>query len=328
MHHRLRTIRPALLIAGAVAASLALFACGSSSDPLAGSSTSSAAATSAASGASGSAGSGSAAAGGTITIGSANFPENATLANIYAEALKAKGIEVATNLNIGERAVYIKALQDGSIDLVPEYSGVLLQYFDKAATAVTAEDVFAALQKATPDGLKVLTQSAAENKDAVVVTKETADANNLKTIADLAPVASTFILGGPPEWQTRPTGVPGLKEKYGLTFKEFKPLDVGGPLTVAALKSDQIQAGNLFTTDPAIAANQFVALEDPNNLFAAQNVLPLINADKATPEVQQVLDAVSAKLTTEALLELNTKVQVDKEDSVQVAQEWVAANLS
>ena len=328
MHHRLRTIRPALLIAGAVAASLALSACGSSSDPLAGSSTSSAAATSAASGASGSAGSGSAAAGGTITIGSANFPENATLANIYAEALKAKGIEVATNLNIGERAVYIKALQDGSIDLVPEYSGVLLQYFDKAATAVTAEDVFAALQKATPDGLKVLTQSAAENKDAVVVTKETADANNLKTIADLAPVASTFILGGPPEWQTRPTGVPGLKEKYGLTFKEFKPLDVGGPLTVAALKSDQIQAGNLFTTDPAIAANQFVALEDPNNLFAAQNVLPLINADKATPEVQQVLDAVSAKLTTEALLELNTKVQVDKEDSVQVAQEWVAANLS
>ena len=326
MHHRHRSFRPALLIAGAVAASLALSACGSSSDPLAGSSTSSApAATSAASGASGS---GSAGAGGTITIGSANFPENATLANIYAEALKAKGIDVATSLNIGAREVYLSALQDGSIDLIPEYSGVLLQYFDKAATAVTSEEVFAALQEATPDGLKVLTQSAAEDKDAVVVTKETAEANNLTSIEDLAPVASTFVLGGPPEFQTRQTGVVGLKDVYGLTFKEFKALDTGGPLTVAALKGDQIQAANLFTTDPAIATNEFVALEDPKNLFAAQNVLPLINADKATPEVQEVLDAVSAKLTTEALLELNTKVQVDKEDSVQVAQEWVAANLS
>jgi osmoprotectant transport system substrate-binding protein len=328
VHHRLRTFRPALLIAGAVAASLALSACGGSSDPLAGSSASSAATTSAASGASGSAGSGSAAAGGTITIGSANFPENATLANIYAEALKAEGIDVATNLNIGAREVYISALEDGSIDLIPEYSGVLLQYFDKEATAVTSEEVFTALQEATPDGLQVLTQSAAENKDAVVVTKETAEANNLKTIADLAPVASTFVLGGPPEFQTRQTGVVGLEEVYGLTFKEFKALDTGGPLTVAALKGDQIQAGNLFTTDPAIAINEFVALEDPENLFAAQNVLPLINADKATPEVQEVLDAVSAKLTTEALLELNNRVQVDQEDSVQVAQEWVAANLS
>ena len=131
----------------------------------------------------------------------------------------------------------------------------------------------------------MLDKSDAEDKDAVVVTKETADANNLKSIADLAPVASHFILGGPPEWATRPTGVPGLQAKYGLTFKEFKPLDAGGPLTVNALTGDQIQAGNLFTTDPAILANDLVALEDPKNLFAAQNVLPLINSDKATPEV-------------------------------------------
>lgn len=320
MHHRIRSSRPALLLAGAVAVSLALSACGSSSDPLASSSSASSAAASSGASESG-------AATGTITIGSANFPENATLANIYAEALKAKGIDVATNLNIGERAVYIKALQDGSIDLVPEYSGVLLQHFDKTATAVSSEDVFTALQAATPAGLKVLAQSEAQNKDSIAVTKATAETNNLKSIADLTPVASTFVLGGPPEFATRPTGIPGLKEKYGLTFKEFKPLDVGGPLTVAALTGDQIQAGNLFTTDPAIAANEFVVLEDPNNLFAAQNVLPLINADKASPEVTEVLDAVSAKLTTDTLIELNTKVQVDKEDSAQVAQEWVSANL-
>ena len=320
MHHRIRSSRPALLLAGAVAVSLTLSACGSSSDPLASSSSASSAAASSGASESG-------AATGTITIGSANFPENATLANIYAEALKAKGIDVATNLNIGERAVYIKALQDGSIDLVPEYSGVLLQHFDKTATAVSSEDVFTALQAATPAGLKVLAQSEAQDKDSIAVTKATAETNNLKSIADLTPVASTFVLGGPPEFATRPTGIPGLKAKYGLTFKEFKPLDVGGPLTVAALTGDQIQAGNLFTTDPAIAANEFVVLEDPNNLFAAQNVLPLINADKASPEVTEVLDAVSAKLTTDTLIELNTKVQVDKEDSAQVAQEWVSANL-
>ena len=308
--------RASVLIAAGLAAALTLSACGSSSDPLATSSTASAAAS----------GSGSAS-GGSIVIGSANFPESALIANIYAAALKAKGVDASTNLNIGSREIYLKALQDGSIDLVPEYSGVLLQYFDPTATAVSSDDVYTALVAKTPSGLKVLTKSAAEDKDAVVVTKATADANNLKSIADLAPVASTFILGGPPEWATRPTGVPGLKEKYGLTFKEFKALDVGGPLTLGALTSDQIQAGNLFTTDPSIPANDLVVLEDPKNLFAAQNVLPLINAAKSTPQVQTALDAVSAKLDTATLTELLTKVQVDKEDSAQVAQEWVAANL-
>ena len=310
-------------VAAGLAAVLTVSACGSS-DPLAASSTS--AATSAA--ASGSA-SGSASAGGApIIVGSANFPESALIANIYAEALKAKGVEATTNLNIGSREVYLKALQDGSITLVPEYTGVLLQYFDTAATAVSSEDVYTALVAATPDGLEVLNKSEAEDKDAVVVTKATADANNLKSIADLAPVASTFILGGPSEWETRPTGVPGLKSVYGLTFKEFKALDAGGPLTLNALTGDTIQAGNLFTTDPAIPANDLVVLEDPKNLFAAQNVVPLISSSSNSPEVTAALNAVSAKLTTENLTELLTKVTVDKQDSVQVAQEWVAANLS
>lgn len=312
------------VVAVGVAATLALSACGSSSDPLASSTTSAAGSAASGSGAPSSGG----AAGSRIIIGSANFPESATIANIYAEALKAKGVDVETSLNIGSREVYIKAMEDGSINLVPEYSGVLLQYYDKTATAVAPDDVFAALQKAVPSGLQVLDKSAAENKDAIVITKENADAHNLKTIADLAPLASTWILGGPPEFQTRPDGVPGLEETYGLTFKEFKTLDVGGPLTVGALTSDQIQAGDLFTTDPAITANNFVVLEDPKDNFAAQNILPLISSQVATPEVIAALNAVSAKLTTADLIDLNTKVSVDKQDSAQVAQEWVKANLS
>ena len=313
--------RGSAVLAAGLAAVLTLSACGSS-DPLASSSTSAASAAG-----SGSA-SGSAAAGGApIVIGSADFPESALIANIYAAALAAKGIDATTNLNIGSREVYLKALEDGSISLVPEYTGVLMQYFDPTATAVSADDVFTALQAATPEGLEVLAKSPAEDKDAVVVTKATAEANNLTTIADLAPVASTFVLGGPSEWETRPTGVPGLLSVYGLTFKEFKALDAGGPLTLGALTGDQIQAGNLFTTDPAIPANDLVVLEDPENLFAAQNIVPLISSASNTPEVTAALDAVSAKLTTEGLTELLTKVTVDKQDSAQVAEEWVAANL-
>jgi len=308
------------LLAAGLAALLTVSACGGSSGSPLDTSTSAAA--------SGAASGSAAAGGGKIVVGSANFPESALLANIYAAALTKAGLDASTNLNIGSREVYIKAIQDGSISLVPEYSGVLLQWFDPAATAVSADDVYAALQKAVPSGLEVLDKSAAEDKDAVVVTKATADANNLKSIADLAPVASTFILGGPPEWATRPTGVPGLKEKYGLTFKEFKSLDAGGPLTLNALLGDQIQAGNLFTTDAAIPANDLVVLEDPENLFAAQNVLPLIRSDANNAEVTAALNAVSAKLDTATLTELLAKVTVDKQDSAQVAQEWVAANLA
>jgi osmoprotectant transport system substrate-binding protein len=311
--------RGSALVAAGLAVVLTVSACGSSSDPLA---SSSSAATSAAA-----SGSGSAAAGGTIVIGSANFPESSLIANIYAAALKAKGVDVSTNLNIGVRDVYIKALQDGSIDLVPEYSGVLLQFFNKDAPQVSSDDVYAALKTTVPSGIEVLDQSTAEDKDAVVITKETADANNIKSIADLSALAPTWVLGGPPEFQTRPDGIPGLQSVYGLNFKEFKALDVGGPLTVGALKSGQVQAADLFTTDPAITANNFVVLDDPKFNFAAQNVLPLISSAKVTPEVSAALNAVSAKLDTATLIDLNSKVSVDKLDSAQVAQEWVAANI-
>ena len=121
----------------------------------------------------------------TIVVGSANFQESVILAHIYEEVLKAKGVKVSTKLNIGSREAYISALKDGSIDLIPEYSGTLLQFVDKTATAVSPDDVFAALPAALPDGLSVLDKSAAEDKDAIVVTKETAAKYNLKSIADL-----------------------------------------------------------------------------------------------------------------------------------------------
>jgi len=137
-------------------------------------------------------------------------------------------------------------------------------------------------------------------------------------------VASKLIMGGPPEFKTRVDGLPGLKKNYGVVFKDFKPLDAGGPLTVQALKNGQVDVADIFTTDPSIEANGFVVLDDPKSNFAAQNVVPLINESKATPAVKQILNAISAKLDTEALGELDTKVQVDKQDPVKVADEWLA----
>jgi osmoprotectant transport system substrate-binding protein len=299
-------------IALAVTAAAALFgvaACGSgSNDPLAAGSTA-----------------GKAAAG-TVVVGSANFPENALLAEIYAGALAAKGVKVDKKLNIGSRETYIPALKDGSIDLIPEYTGVLDQYFNKNAKATTADDVYAELKAAVPATMTVLNKSAAEDKDAVVVTKETAAKYKLKSIADLGPQAKNLTLGGPPEWKTRPTGVPGLKKVYNLDFKSFRPLDAGGPLSVQALKNGQVDAVNLFTTDPSIAANGFVILDDPKSLFAAQNIVPLITKSKVTPTITAALDAISAKLDTATLGQLVKEVVIDKKDAAVVAKEFLTKN--
>jgi osmoprotectant transport system substrate-binding protein len=270
------------------------------------------------------------AAAGTIVVGSANFPENALLAEIYAGALSSKGVKVTKRLNIGNRETYIPALQDGSIDLIPEYTGVLDQYFskkaNKPATAVDADAVYAELKAVVPPTLTILNKSTAEDKDAVVVTKGTAAKFGLHSIGDLASHAKDLTLGGPPEWKTRETGIPGLKKIYNVVFKTFRPLDAGGPLSLQALKNGQVDAANLFTTDPSVAANKFVVLDDPKSLFAAQNVVPLITKSKVTPTISAALDAISAKLDTPALLGYVKEVVIDKKDPSVVAKEFLTKN--
>ena len=261
----------------------------------------------------------------TIVVGSANFQENVILADIYAEALKAKGVKVSTKLNIGSREAYVPGLKDGSIDLIPDYSGNLLLFLDKTATAISADDIFTALKTAVPAPLTVLDKSAAEDKDAIVVSKETAAKYKLTSIADLAKVAGKLTFGGPPEMKTRSYGVPGFKKNYGVVFGTYKTLDAGGPLSENALKNGQVDAADIFTTDPLIKKNGWVALEDPKNNFIAQNVLPLINKAKATATVSSALNAVSAKLTTQDLIDLRTKVEVNKQDPDAAAKAWLSS---
>ena len=240
--------------------------------------------------------------------------------DIYADALKAKGATVNLKPKIGSREAYIPALKDGSIDLIPEYSGNLLAYFDKTATAASAADVFKALPTAIGADLKVLQYSAAEDKDSITVTQDTATKYNLKTIADLQSHAADLTVGAAPEFKTRKDGIPGLKSVYDVTFGTFKPLDAS--VLPDSLKNGQIDAADIYTTDASIAANKFVALEDPKNLYVAQNVLPLISAKKSTPGVESVLNAISAKLTTADLLDLNATV-ASGTDPDKAAQDWL-----
>jgi len=263
----------------------------------------------------------------TIVVGSANFPESETIADIYAAALQANGFDVTTRLNIGSREAYIPALKDGSIDVIPDYTGNLLLYLDPNATATSSADVTAALQQAVGSDFVIGTPAPAEDKDAVVVTRETADRWQLTSIGDLAPHSAEVRFGAPAEFQERAVGLPGLERNYGLVISpgNFVAIaDGGGPATVAALANGDVTAANIFTTSPDIRKNNFVVLEDPKNNFPAQNVVPLIRAASSSDKLVQVLDAVSAKLTTEELIALNDQVSGDAKQEPQAAAEaWV-----
>jgi osmoprotectant transport system substrate-binding protein len=261
---------------------------------------------------------------GSVVIGSANFPENEVLAEVYALALAKAGVKVTTKLNIGAREVYYPQVQRGALTIIPEYNGTLLTVeVDKTSAAKSTAEVDAALAAKLPPALTVLSPAPAQDSDSITVTQATAARYHLKSIADLGPAAAKLVLGGPPEFKTRTDGVIGLKSIYGLTFKSFDPLDESGPITLSALTSGKVQAADVFTTTPQIIADKLVPLADPKNLFAAQNVIPLVYKPALTPAITATLNAVDAKLTTSALLALDVKVITDKQDYTTAAQDWL-----
>jgi osmoprotectant transport system substrate-binding protein len=305
------TIKRSLAALGLTITTLVLAACGGgSANPLGSSAPPSGAASSG---------------GGTpIVVGAANFTESQVLAEVYAQALKAKGLDASTKPPIGSREVYIKALQDNSIQIVPEYTGNLLLFVDKKATATTQEELASALPTALqPDDLKIGKVSAAADQDVYVVTKEFSQQNNLTSLADLKNVSSNVVLGGPSELAKRAYGPEGLKGVYGATLKQFKPYDSPAVKTKDLLDG-KIQMGEYFTTESAIADNGFVPLADPQSMILPQNIVPLMRGDVAgNPQVTAALDPVQAALTTEELTALNKQVDVDKMDPNEVAGAWL-----
>ncbi|GAB3499957.1 ABC transporter substrate-binding protein [Nocardiopsis coralliicola] len=261
--------------------------------------------------------------GGALVVGSANFLDSQLIAAIYAEALRAEGIEVEERFNIASREAYVPGLSDGSIDVIPEYSGALLQYADPETEATQDDEVLAELPAQLPDGLEVLDASEAESKDVLVVTADTAGTHDLETVSDLVPHAGDMVLGGPPEWKTRYNGLVGLEDVYGLEFAEFTALDAGGPLTLNAVTNGQVDVGDLFTTDPAIEDRGLVMLEDDRDLFLAENILPLVRSDSVGGQERRALDAVSAELTTEQIRDMLRRITADRENPALVARDWL-----
>lgn len=266
------------------------------------------------------------ASGDTVVVGSNNFAESILIADIYGEALKAKGVKVTYKSNIGSRETTYGLLKNGSISVLPEYNGALLAYLDPKAAPKTVEETTQAIEAKLDSKLTLLDPADAQDKDTVTLNATTAAKYNLtakSSIADLKSIAKDLVIGASPEFQTRQQGLVGLKDVYGLEFKSFKALDAGGPLTQAALKKNAVQAGDIFSTDPTITKEKFVVLQDPENLFGFENVQPLVYKSGLNQTATDALNAVSAKLDTAALLDLDTQVQSDNKDPLDVAQAWL-----
>jgi osmoprotectant transport system substrate-binding protein len=255
-----------------------------------------------------------------IVIGSQAYYSNEIIAEIYAQALEGAGFEVERNFNIGQRDAYMPSLEDGSIDLFPEYTGNLLQFFEPDATATTPDDVYAALKDALPDGLTVLDQSPATDQDSYNVTADFAAEHSLKSIGDLAGIEG-LVLGGAPELEQRPYGPSGLKSVYGVDVA----FNATGDTTVDELVAGNIQVANVYSADPLIKTKDLVTLEDPEGLFLASNVVPVVSTDIAD-QVADVINAVSAALTPEGLVALNVQSTVDEKSAKDIAAAWLSDN--
>jgi osmoprotectant transport system substrate-binding protein len=311
----MKRLRPLLLLALVLA--LVAAACGSDDDDTTGST---------------SASNSSVPNGPEITIGAQDFGESSILAQVYGQALEAKGYKVKQQpLGTGAfREIVYKSFDSGDINMTAEYAASALEFLNKNAGEATpdAEETVAKLnERLKAKNLTALTPSPAVDSNAFVVTKETADKNNLKSISDLAPVANELTLGGPQDCPTNPFCIPGLKDRYNIDFsKNFKALDAAGPNTVQALKSGAVDVAILFSTNATIAQEGWVVLKDDKGLINADNIVPVLSDELVTAygdTMTDLIDQVSAAITTSELTDLNKRYEIDKEDAEVVAKDFL-----
>jgi osmoprotectant transport system substrate-binding protein len=270
--------------------------------------------------------------GDTVTVGSNDFAESRILAQLYGQVLEDAGIDVEIRENIGSRENTFPAVVDGELDLVPEYTGnAFLFATGEADTDLRDEqEVYDALvAEIEGDGLVAGEMSPAQDVDGLAVTRETAEEHDLRTISDIADFPGTFRFGGGPECEERISCFVGYQEVYGLDNVEFVSLDSGGPITVEALNAGEVDGANLFTTQSVVGVNDFVLLEDDQELQLPQNIVPVVRQevlDTHGQEVLDLLDAVSAALTEQDLIDLNTQVEVEQREPRDAASDWLEAN--
>jgi osmoprotectant transport system substrate-binding protein len=271
----------------------------------------------------------------TITVGTVNFAENRILGQMYAQALEAAGYPVEVRENIGSREVVNPALEGGDLDLIVEYTGNALraQRQGEELDLREPQEVYDALKQGYEEkGVTALEFSEAQDVDGLAVTRETAEEYGLETISDIGTkFDGTFRFGGGPECPDRLSCLEGYRQIYGFTEDQFQfvSLDTAGPITVEALVSGEVDGANLFTTQSVVAANDFVLLEDDQQMQLPQNIVPVVRqeiVDAYGDDLVSVLNSVTAELSTELLTDLNAKAEIDQEDPADIAEAWLQEN--
>ena len=264
-----------------------------------------------------------------LSIGAQDFGESLILAEIYEGALDDAGYEVGIQEVGGFRDLLFGAFESGEVNLAPDYLASQLEFLNEGAGQATsdADETLGLVEPLlTEKGLVGLTPSEAVNTNAFVVTEETSDDLGITTLSDLAENGADLTLGGPQDCESNAFCIPGLQRVYDLDLSQnFEPLDAG--VVATALGEGAIDVGVLFSTDGRIASEGWVLLEDDKDMLAADNVFPVLSqevADTYGDDLTGLLDDISAELTTEDLIEMNKRYDVDKDDAQDVADDWLA----
>ncbi len=263
---------------------------------------------------------------GQVRVGSKNFTEQFIVAEIYAQALEAAGMKVERKINLGGTLIAQKALEEKQIDLYPEYTGTMLLAVLKAEPMTDQKAVYEKVRaEYATKGLVVLNQAPMNNTYNMVVRPETAAQYKLETLSDLAKVAKDLKLGAGPEFRDRKDGLPGLKAKYGIEFKEDLQMAIG--LRYQALANKQIDVVNGYATDGMISAMKLKRLKDDKSLWPPYYLVPVVRKDAldANPKIADVLNRVDALLDEATMAEMNYKVDNDKEEPKDVARAFLKA---
>jgi osmoprotectant transport system substrate-binding protein len=267
-----------------------------------------------------------------VVIGAQDFGESAILAEIYRGALEAEGFTASVQSLGGFRDIELGAFDAGDINLAPEYAASMLEFLNDQAGEATGDAA------ATTDalnghldeiGLVALQPSDAIDTNAFVMTAESSSSLGITTLSDLASKGADLVLGGPPDCETNPFCIPGLQRVYDLDLSaNFQPLDAG-QVTVQALDAGEIDVAILFSTSGIIADRGWILLEDDKSMLAADNVVPVLTTELESAygsTITDVLNDVSAKLTTADLTAMNKRFDIDTEDAATIASDWLADN--
>jgi len=268
----------------------------------------------------------------TIQLASFDFPESELLGQVYGQALGEHGFPVEQVVQLGSREVVAPALEQGKVGMVPEYLGSALNFLNDRDRVATADprQTHARLEQAfAPRGVSVLAFAPAVDRNGFVVSGDLARRHDLERLSDLAPLARQLVLGGPPECPQRPLCLKGLQDVYKLGFARFEAMP-SRTVTAAALQTGEIDVGMIDTTDPSLLrpGADLVQLADDRRLQPADNVVPVLRRellDAYGPPLVNLLNAVSAQLTTVELTRLNLQV-ADGRPAADVAAGWLRSH--